>query len=126
SPAVHSVVRELSSRGRERTFAIAASHSAFGDDGPWQLLRNGAADAFAWDDEEDPCSRILARLERWALVDGLVHAPALRRELVGDSPRWVACLRQAAEMALFSDAPVLLLGESGTGKELLARFVHTA
>jgi transcriptional regulator with GAF, ATPase, and Fis domain len=126
SAAVQSVVRELSSRGRERTFAIASSHSAFAEDGPWQLLRNGASDAFAWDDEEDPCSRILARLERWAMVDGLVHSPALRRELVGESPRWVACLRQAAEMALFSDAPVLLLGESGTGKELLARFVHTA
>ena len=115
---VSASVRELSAGGRNRTFAIAVCHHGLGDDGPWQLLRSGASDAFAWDDEDEPSERIVARLERWTKIDAVVRAPALRRELAGESPRWLACLRQAAEIALFSDGPVLLLGESGTGKEI--------
>jgi transcriptional regulator with GAF, ATPase, and Fis domain len=125
SSDVLAMVASLSAGGRERTFALATSGHVFGESGAWDLLRAGASDAFAWDDDDDPCARIGARLTRWSQIDALVQTPALRRELVGTSPRWLGCLRQAAEMALFSDAPVLLLGESGTGKELLARLVHT-
>jgi transcriptional regulator with GAF, ATPase, and Fis domain len=91
----------------------------------WQILERGASDVFAWGDDVDSVAQVAARLERWARIDGALETPAIRCELVGTSPPWLACLRQVVEMAVFSAGPVLLLGESGTGKELLARLVHT-
>jgi transcriptional regulator with GAF, ATPase, and Fis domain len=44
--------------------------------------------------------------------------------LVGESTAWRSVLRDAVEIARFTDAPVLVTGESGTGKELVARLVH--
>jgi transcriptional regulator with PAS, ATPase and Fis domain len=43
--------------------------------------------------------------------------------LVGDHPKMVAALEQAAALAE-SNVPILILGATGTGKELLAKFVH--
>jgi transcriptional regulator with GAF, ATPase, and Fis domain len=125
SPAVLASVTEASRGGRDRTLAVATHRDALGDVGAWALLRSGASDAFAWDETGDPMAQVAARLERWSRIDGLIETPAVRRELVGGSPNWVACLRQAVEVAVFSDGPVLLLGESGTGKELLARLIHS-
>lgn len=49
---------------------------------------------------------------------------ALRlKGLIGDSPRFRACLDLLAEAAA-SDVNVLLTGETGTGKELFARAIH--
>ena len=127
SAEVLAVVDEASHGGRDRTLAIATSSHALEGSGVWQLLARGASDVFAWADDADHASsaaQVAARLERWARIDGLLETPAVRRELVGGSPQWLACLRQVVEMAVFSSAPVLLLGESGTGKELLARLVH--
>jgi len=118
------VVAESSRDGRDRTLAVATTRRGLGESGAWALLRAGASDAFAWDEVGQPLAHVAARLDRWARVDALVDAPTVRRDLVGGSPRWLACLRHAVEIAVFSDGPVLLLGESGTGKELLARLVH--
>ena len=53
--------------------------------------------------------------------DGVV---ALKREnIIGNSPRLLACLDQVARAA-GSEAGVLILGETGSGKELFARAVH--
>ena len=43
--------------------------------------------------------------------------------MVGDTPAFLACLKQL-EIASSSEAPVLLQGETGTGKELAAEFIH--
>jgi transcriptional regulator with GAF, ATPase, and Fis domain len=125
SPAVLEAVAGASRGGRDRALAVATNRQVLGDDGAWALLRHGASDAFAWDEIDDPLAQVAARLERWSRIDGLIAAPAVRAQLVGASAAWVACLRQAVELAAFSDGPVLLLGESGTGKELLARLVHS-
>src|SRR5579871_5320773 len=45
------------------------------------------------------------------------------RELIGNSPKFLAALRQVGMVAPASCA-VLLQGETGTGKELFARAVH--
>ena len=124
SPEVLGAVADASRGGRDRTLAVATHRDALGDAGAWALRRSGASDAFAWDETADPMAHVAARLDRWSRIDGLLETPAVRRELVGGSPSWLACLRQAVELAVFSDGPVLLLGESGTGKELLARLVH--
>ena len=124
SPAVISVVREVSRGGRDRTIALASNERALGERETWQLLAAGVADVLAWSHDGDPAAHIAARLERWTRIDELLETPSVRRQLVGVSPRWIGCLRQLVETAVFSDGPVLLLGESGTGKELLARLVH--
>jgi DNA-binding NtrC family response regulator len=125
SPAVLSVVKEVSRGGRDRTIAIASHDLALGERETWQLLGAGVADTIAWTNHGDPAAHVAARIDRWSRIDALLETPAVARELVGTSPRWIACLRQLVETAVFSDSPVLLLGESGTGKELLARLVHT-
>ena len=43
---------------------------------------------------------------------------------MGDSPAWQAVLRDAVEVARFTDAAVLITGESGTGKERVAQLIH--
>jgi transcriptional regulator with GAF, ATPase, and Fis domain len=48
----------------------------------------------------------------------------VRDFLVGDSPSWQAVLRDAVEIARFTDAAVLITGESGTGKERVAQLIH--
>src|SRR5262249_38330331 len=73
----------------------------------------------------DRPAEIAARLERWNEVDRMVQSPLVRRNLVGNSPAWIATLREIVEAAAFSDASLLLLGESGTGKEQLSPLVHT-
>ena len=124
SPAVLSVVKQVSRGGRDRTIALASQERALGERETWQLLAAGVADTLAWTNHGDPAAHVAARLERWARIDDLLDTPAVKRELIGSSPRWIACVRQLVETAVFSDSPVLLLGESGTGKELLARLVH--
>ena len=122
---VVAAVAEASRGGRDRALAVATSRQGIGRAGAWSLLRAGASDCFAWDEMDDPMAHVAARLERWTRVDGLIASPEVRRDLVGASPAWLACLRQVVELATFSDGPVLLLGESGTGKELLAHLLHS-
>ncbi len=125
TPEALELVAEVSQSGRARVLAAASDRRVLADDGGWQLLRAGASDAFCWTDIERPGAHVAARLARWARVDEALETPPVQRQLVGRSPRWLACLRQVIEIGLFSEGSVLLLGESGTGKELLARLVHT-
>ncbi len=48
----------------------------------------------------------------------------LRQTLLGESPAWIATLKQVAKVIPHKDSRVLLIGESGTGKELLAQAIH--
>ena len=50
--------------------------------------------------------------------------PAVRDTLIGESRVWQAVLREAVEVARFTDAAVLITGESGTGKERVAQLIH--
>ena len=56
-----------------------------------------------------------------------VDTPENRRaggeRMVGETPKFMACLNQL-NVAASSDAPVLLQGETGTGKELAAEYIH--
>ncbi|MBI1760236.1 MAG: sigma 54-interacting transcriptional regulator [Acidobacteria bacterium] len=48
----------------------------------------------------------------------------LRQQLIGESPAWLATLREVVKVMAHADARVMLIGESGTGKELLAQAIH--
>jgi len=54
----------------------------------------------------------------------LLQSEAIRTKLIGVSRVWRAILGQIAEVARFTNAPILLMGESGTGKELIGQLVH--
>lgn len=118
-------VREASGGAAERVLAVAANPEALADGAAWRLLRAGASDVLPRARPGgDATAEVAARFGRWAEVDRAVDSPRVRNNLVGCSPAWRSLLRQVVEVAVFTDAPVLVCGETGTGKELVARLVH--
>lgn len=105
-----------------RVLALATAPLPHPEDA-WRLLRTGAADVLTWPDGAAG-EALAARLRRWHRVDELTSCRYVRETLVGEDPTWRAVLREVAEVAHFTDAPVLVTGESGTGKEGVARLVH--
>jgi transcriptional regulator with GAF, ATPase, and Fis domain len=110
--------------GRYQVLAIALPGAALDNSDAWSLLRSGASDVVRWDDRDPPVRAVAARLERWAEIDRIVRSDTIRHTLIGDSPTWIAILRQVVEVAAFTQTSILLTGESGTGKELIARMIH--
>jgi len=89
-----------------------------------RLMQAGAADVVHCAECPRSAEDILARLERWEVVDDLMASPAVTDRLVGTSPAWQDVMLQVVEVAHFTDASMLILGESGTGKEGVARLLH--
>jgi transcriptional regulator with GAF, ATPase, and Fis domain len=116
-------IHEVSNGGAERILALSASGGVLGDDS-WALLRAGASDVFSWCDPAVSARQVAERLRRWQTIDELVECRHVQESLVGDSPAWRAVLRDAVEVARFTDAAVLITGESGTGKERVAQLIH--
>ena len=110
--------------GRHRVLAIALPGTALDNSDAWSLLGSGASDVVRWDDRDPPVRAVAARLERWAEIERIMLSDTVRDTLIGDSPSWIAVLRQVVEVAAFTQTSVLLTGESGTGKELVARLIH--
>ena len=117
-------LRNVGARGRQRVLAIALAGATLDSSEAWCLLRSGASDVVRWDETNPPARDVAARLQRWAEVDRILHSDTVRQTLIGDSPNWIALLRQIVEVAAFTQTSVLLTGESGTGKELVARLIH--
>jgi transcriptional regulator with GAF, ATPase, and Fis domain len=118
-------VRVLSRNGLGRVLAVASTPEPLANGDAWLMLKMGASDVLAWRPADNPGAAVAARLRRWAAVDEIMRAPVVLSNLVGSSPAWTLALRQIIEVALFTDASVLITGESGTGKELVARLLHT-
>jgi transcriptional regulator with GAF, ATPase, and Fis domain len=121
---LNQVVSAWSRAGLHRLLLVASERTSLGKDGPWALLHAGAADILVMGELSATVALIAERVKRWDAIDSLIETSALREHLVGTSPRWIQTLRQITEVAVFSDAPVLLLGETGTGKEQVARHIH--
>jgi transcriptional regulator with GAF, ATPase, and Fis domain len=124
TPALSELVHRLSRGGHEQVIAICANPRTLADRRCWSLLRDGAADLFAWEHSPTPGEEIAARMERWRAISDLLETPRIRDRLVGESPAWRAVLRRVVEAARFTDASILVTGESGCGKELVARLIH--
>lgn len=88
------------------------------------LMQAGATDIVEFTDCVQSAEEILARIKRWEAIDKMLESPYVKNHLIGASLMWKSTLRQAVEVAHFTDVPVLVQGESGTGKELVARLVH--
>jgi transcriptional regulator with GAF, ATPase, and Fis domain len=121
--AVADCIREVTDGRPQRVLALSTSRRPLGDDS-WELLRAGASDVFSWSDPEGSARQVAERLRRWQTIDELVECRHVQDFLVGDSPAWQAVLRDAVEVARFTDAAVLITGESGTGKERVAQLIH--
>ncbi|MET0896783.1 MAG: sigma 54-interacting transcriptional regulator [Mycobacterium sp.] len=117
---IHQVISERP----ERIVAVCTSGHLLQGDEDWQLLRAGASDVLVWRDPAGAAQHVAARLRRWRTIDHLVGCRHIHDFLVGDSPAWQKVLREAVEVAHFTDAPVLVTGESGTGKERVAQLIH--
>ncbi|WP_206044659.1 sigma 54-interacting transcriptional regulator [Gemmatimonas groenlandica] len=121
---VLSRLSRLAAPGTWRVLAIAFAPFAHPRTA-WQLLEHGAADVVVWRNDSDGAREVAARLARWTDVDAIVTSDVVKRNLVGRSPAWLRTIREVAEIAAYTDVPLLLGGETGTGKELIARLVHT-
>ena len=121
--AVADSIHDVANAGSERILALSTSDDTLGDDS-WGLLRAGASDVFSWCEPADTARQVAERLRRWQTIDELVDCRHVQDFLVGDSPAWQAVLRDAVEVARFTDAAVLITGESGTGKERVAQLIH--
>ncbi|MGE3310354.1 MAG: sigma-54-dependent transcriptional regulator [Limisphaerales bacterium] len=113
------------SRATGPILALVPRRSDLGQGGAWKLLRAGASDVFVLEECRNPPAAIAARLHRVAEVEELVDSPLVAQNLIGCSRAWRQVIRQAVEVARFSDGSLLITGESGTGKELVARLVHS-
>jgi transcriptional regulator with GAF, ATPase, and Fis domain len=119
--AAADAVQRAANAGPGCVIALHAAGDALGNDS-WRLLRAGASDVIAWSDAS--ARQVAERLRRWKAIDELVECRHVRDFLVGESPAWRAVLRDAVEVARFTDAAVLITGESGTGKERVAQLIH--
>jgi transcriptional regulator with GAF, ATPase, and Fis domain len=116
-------IQEVTAGGAGRILALSTANGTLGDDS-WALLQAGASDVFSWSDPATSARQVAERLRRWQTIDELVGGRHVQEFLVGDSPAWQAVLREAVEVARFTDASVLITGESGTGKERVAQLIH--
>ena len=116
-------IHDFASSGSDRILALSTSGDTLGADS-WDLLRAGAADVFNWSEPVHSARQVAERLRRWQTIDELLECRHVQDFLVGDSPAWQAVLRDAVEIARFTDAAVLITGESGTGKERVAQLIH--
>jgi transcriptional regulator with GAF, ATPase, and Fis domain len=91
----------------------------------WSILHSGVSDVLIWEKEKNVVCEIVARLQRWALIDSILYSPLVKNNLIGTSAAWLIVVRQIIEVAYFTTAQVLITGESGTGKELVARLIHS-
>lgn len=88
----------------------------------WDLLEAGAGEVLCQD--ATAAETVVARFQRWAVVESTVDSAVVRSRFVGRSPILRAALRELVELAMFGRAPIMLTGETGTGKELAAQVVH--
>jgi transcriptional regulator with GAF, ATPase, and Fis domain len=115
-------LRELACR--TRVIVLLAPGVRLSSKAKWSLLSARVADVLEWPGEARLAEAILPRIARWNEIETLIVSDRTAQTGVGESAAWRRVLRDAAEIAVFSGAGLLLTGETGTGKEQIARLVH--
>ncbi len=96
-----------------------------------QAIRQGAYDYIAKPVRFDELFARLYRLKEMQTLKGQVQRKASRKQeesqlaILGSSEP-MKRVRNIAEKAMESDAPILITGETGVGKGLLAKLIHTS
>jgi transcriptional regulator with GAF, ATPase, and Fis domain len=114
-------------RGLSRTasiLGISLADPPLGNRQAWSVVEAGASDVLRWPALPPRADDVACRLQRWRAVQQSLDSPVVRASLVGASLPWRRLVREIVEVAMFTEAPVLVTGESGTGKELIARLIH--
>jgi transcriptional regulator with GAF, ATPase, and Fis domain len=124
SEALSDRIRQWGSQCATRILAVSLGSRAVPSAGAWSLLAAGASDVLHWSSDTPCAEQIRARLQHWESIDRLVLSPEIQELAAGTSRPWLSLLRQVAQAAGFTDAPILVTGESGTGKEHVARLIH--
>src|SRR5437868_6033743 len=100
--------RRLQERSRgamDRLIAVGIAPESLARGEGWELLQWGAADVFPLEAPSATAAAIAARFRRWAAVDAMLDTPVVRRNLVGENPRWCAFLRRVIDVGKFSTSP---------------------
>ncbi|MGX5821008.1 sigma 54-interacting transcriptional regulator [Chitinophaga lutea] len=88
------------------------------------LYQYGAEYYYEWSVIAGCPEAIGQKLLRWRSVDSIIRSPVVRQHVVGNSQRMREALRYVVEVAVYSNASLLITGERGTGKEQIAKVVH--
>jgi transcriptional regulator with GAF, ATPase, and Fis domain len=107
-----------------RVLVVLSPDSQLSVEAKWSLMAAGAADVLDWPGSGQIAARIVPRIARLSAIETLIDDAYVHGTVVGQSGAWRNLLRQAVEIAAFSEAGLLLTGETGTGKEQIARLVH--
>ena len=67
---------------------------------------------------------IIEKINRWRNIESILQSATVKNIFAGESKGIKKLLRSIIEVAVYSDASVLIQGERGTGKELVARLIH--
>lgn len=89
-----------------------------------KILNYGAEYFFENSFMRDHFEVIIEKINRWRNIESITQSATVKNILAGESKVIKKLLRSIIEVAIYSDASVLIQGERGTGKELVARLIH--
>jgi transcriptional regulator with GAF, ATPase, and Fis domain len=84
----------------------------------------GAEYYFEYASCDDSFECLIDKFIRWRTIEIMMRSSIVRNNIVGDSRALKKLIRDAIEVAAYSDCAVLILGDRGTGKESMARLIH--
>src|SRR3954451_25360259 len=101
--------------GLSRIVVLLAPHLHLSVQEKWTLMSAGAVEVLDWPGSDELVSTILVRILRLNEIEGLIDGSNAHGMVIGHSAAWRHVLREAAEVAVFSDSALLVTGETGTG-----------
>ena len=107
-----------------RIMVLNTSAEKLSTDTVFKILKYGAEYFFESNFIHESIDFLIEKLLRWRNVDIMLQAPAVSKQIIGESRQMKKLLRSIIEVAAYSEATVLIEGERGTGKELIAKLIH--
>lgn len=111
-------------RTSSRVIVINTSKAAFRTMDIMKIFSYGAEYFFESSGIDQNFECITQKINRWRNIESILQSAIVRQSIVGESRQLKRMVRDVIEVAVYSDASVLIMGERGTGKELVARLIH--